>query len=41
MEGLIVIGLLIAMWVIALVPVEKLTKILKQKGVLEEDYKEE
>ena len=38
MEGLIVIGLLIAMWVIALVPVEKLTKKLQDKGILKRDY---
>ena len=39
MEGLIVIGLLIAMWVIALVPVEKLSKKLQDKGILAKDYK--
>ena len=39
MEGLIVIGLLIAMWVIALVPVEKLSKKLQDKGILAQDYK--
>jgi hypothetical protein len=37
MEGLIVIGLLIAMWVIALVPVEKLTEKLQDKGILKRD----
>ena len=41
MEWIIVIGLLVAMWVIALVPVEKLSKKLQDKGILEEDYKEE
>jgi hypothetical protein len=41
MEGLIVIGLLIAMWVIALVPVEKLSKKLQDKGILEQEYKED
>ena len=37
MEGLIVIGLLIAMWIIALVTVEKLTKKLQDKGILKGD----
>lgn len=39
MEWIIVIGLLIAMWVIALVPVEKLSKKLQDKGILAQDYK--
>ena len=42
MEGLAVIGFFFGMaGVIALVRLEKLTKTLKQKGILEEDYKEE
>ena len=42
MEGLAVIGFVFGMaGVIALVHLEKLTKTLKQKGILEEDYKEE
>ena len=39
MEWIIVIGLLIAMWIIALVPVEKLSKKLQDKGILAQDYK--
>ena len=38
-DGLVWIFGIIA--VIALVRLEKLTKTLKQKGILEEDYKEE
>jgi|TARA_B100001094_G_scaffold305697_1_gene335751 hypothetical protein len=41
MEWIIVIGLLIAMWVIALVPVEKLSKKLQDKGILEQECKED
>ena len=42
MDGLKVIGFVFGMiGIIALVRVEKLTKTLKEKGVLEEDYKEE
>ena len=42
MEGLAVIGFVFVMaGVIALVRLEKLTKTLKQKGILEVDYKEE
>ena len=42
MEGLAVMGFVFGMiGVIALVRLEKLTKTLKQKGILEEDYKEE
>jgi hypothetical protein len=41
MEWIIVIGLLVAMWVIALVPVEKLLKKLQDKGILEQEYKED
>ena len=39
MEGLAVIGFVFG--IVALVRVEKLTKTLKKKGILEEDYKEE
>ena len=39
MEWIILIGLLIAMWVIALIPVEKLSKKLQDKGILAQDYK--
>ena len=39
MEWIIVIGLLIAMWVIALAPVEKLSKKLQDKGILAHDHK--
>ena len=41
MEWIIVIRLLVAMWVIALVPVEKLSKELQDKGILEQEYKED
>ena len=41
MEYIIVIGLLIAMWIIALAPVEKLSKKLQDKGILEQDYKKD
>jgi len=42
MEGLAVIGFVFGMaGVIAFVRLEKLTKTLKQKGILEVDYKEE
>ena len=41
MEWIIVIGLLVAMWVIALVPMEKLSKKFQDKGILEQEYKED
>jgi len=42
MEGLAVIGFVFGMFgLIALVRVEKLTKTLKTKGILEDNYKEE
>ena len=42
MEGLAVIGFVFGMvGVVALVRLEKLTETFKQKGILEEDYKEE
>ena len=42
MEGLAVIGFVFGMLgVVAFFRLEKLTKTLKQKGILEEDYKEE
>ena len=42
MEGLAVMGFVFGMFgVVALDHLEKLTKTLKQKGILEEDYKEE
>ena len=42
MEGLAIIGFVFGMiGVVALVRLEKLTKTLKKKGILEEDYKEE
>ena len=42
MDGLTVTAFIFGMiGIIALVRVEKLTKTLKEKGVLEEDYKEE
>ena len=42
MEGLAVMGFVFGMiGVVALVRLEKLIKTLKQKGILEEDYKEE
>tara|TARA_Y100000022_G_C13088119_1_gene300951 strand:+ start:162 stop:287 length:126 start_codon:yes stop_codon:yes gene_type:complete len=41
MEWIILIGLLIAMWVIALVPAEKFSKKLQEKGILAQDYKKD
>jgi hypothetical protein len=42
MEGLAVMGFVFGMvGLVALVRLEKLTKTLQQKGILEEDYKEE
>ena len=42
MDGLAVMGFIFGiMGVVALVRLEKLTKTLKEKGILEEDYKEE
>ena len=42
MDGLAVMGFVFEMiGVVALVRLEKLTKTLKQKGIFEEDYKEE
>lgn len=42
MEGLAVTGFVFGtVGVVAIVRLEKLTKTLKQKGILEEDYKEE
>ena len=42
MEGLAVMGVFFGiMGVVAFFRLEKLTKTLKQKGILEEDYKEE
>ena len=42
MEGLAVMGFVFGMiGVVALVRLEKLTKTLKQKGILEEDYNED
>ena len=42
MEGLTVMGFIFGMvGVVALVRLEKLTKTLKEKGILEEDYKKE
>jgi hypothetical protein len=42
MDGLAVIGFVFGLvGVIALVRLEKLSKTLKEKGILEEDYKEE
>ena len=42
MEGLAVMGFVFGMiGVVALVRLEKLTKILKEKGILDLDYKEE
>jgi|TARA_B100000809_G_scaffold207142_1_gene209385 hypothetical protein len=42
MEGLAVIGFVFGMvGVVALVRLEKLTKTLKEKGILKDDYKEE
>jgi hypothetical protein len=39
MEGLAVIGFIFGL--VAFIRVEKLTKTLKEKGILEENYKEE
>ena len=42
MDGLTVIGFVFGiMGMVALVRVEKLTKTLKEKGILDADYKEE
>ena len=42
MDGLAVMGFIFGMvGVVALVRLEKLTKTLKEKGLLEEDYKED
>ena len=42
MEGLAVMGFVVGMvGVVALVRLEKLTKTLKEKGILEKSYKEE
>lgn len=42
MEGLAVMGFVLGgVGLIAFIRLEKLTKTLKQKGILEEDYKEE
>ena len=42
MEGIAVTGFVFGIaGVVAIVRLEKLTKTLKQKGILEEDYKEE
>ncbi len=42
MEGLAVIGFVFGMiGVVALVRLERLTKTLKEKGILDQDYKEE
>ena len=42
MEGLSVLGFVFGMLgLVAFVRIEKLTKTLKQKGILEEDYPEE
>ena len=42
MEGLSVLGVVFGMLgLVAFVRIEKLTKTLKQKGILEEDYQEE
>jgi hypothetical protein len=41
-EGLSVLGFVFGMLgLVAFVRIEKLTKTLKQKGILEEDYQEE
>jgi hypothetical protein len=41
-EGLAVIGFVFGLiGVVALVRLEKLTKTLKEKGILDQDYKEE
>ena len=42
MEGLAVMGFVFGMvGIVALVRLEKLTKTLKEKGILDQDYKEE
>ena len=42
MDGLAAMGFIFGMvGVVALVRLEKLTKALKEKGILEDDYKEE
>ena len=42
MKGLAVMGFVFGMMgVVALVRLEKLTKTLKEKGILDQDYKEE
>ena len=42
MEGLAIIGFVFGMLgIVALVRVEKLIKTLKEKGILEQNYKEE
>ncbi len=42
MEGLSVLGFVFGMLgLVAFVRIEKITKTLKQKGILEEDYQEE
>jgi hypothetical protein len=42
MEGLAVMGFVFGMvGVVALVRLEKLTRTLKEKGILDQDYKEE
>ena len=42
MDGLAILGFIFGMvGVIALARLEKLTKTLKDKGILDEDYKEE
>ena len=42
MEGLAVMGfILVAVGLIAFIRLEKLTKTLKEKGILADDYKEE
>ena len=42
MEGLAIVGFVFGMiGVVALVRLEKLTKTLKEKGILDQDYKEE
>ncbi len=42
MEGLSVLGFVFGMLgLVAFVRIEKLTKTLKQKGILEEDYQKE
>ena len=42
MEGLAVMGFIFGMvGVVAFVRIEKLTKTLKEKGILKENYKEE